>query len=133
MLVGVTDALEHDEAGELGKIDVEDHEIGTLASDRVDRRLAVVRAGNVVALTAERVFEELDEVAIVVDDQQLQSPASSAKCRAFGSVKCTDVPRPGSLSMAMSPPCACTMARQIASPRPSPPACSRTCRDRKKR
>ena len=106
VLVGMTDALEHDEARELGQVDIEDHEVGLFTSYRVDRGLAVVGPSDVVSLTAERVFEELDEVAIVIDDEELQSSASNARCRAFGSVKCTDVPRPGSLWMAISPPCA---------------------------
>src|SRR5207244_1649086 len=134
VLVVVADALEHDEDRELRTLDVEDHQVRLLTRDRFHRALAVVRPRDVVALAAERVFEELDEVAIVVDDQQLQElPASSASCRPFGTVKCTDVPCPGPLSLAMLPPWACTIALQSERPRPSPPACSRTVRERKKR
>ena len=93
MFVGVPDALEHDEAGELRKVDVQDHEIRLLARDELHGALAVVRPRHVVAFAAERVLEQLDEVAIVVDDQQLHElSASCASCRAFGSVKCTEVP-----------------------------------------
>jgi hypothetical protein len=65
----VADALEDDEAGQLRQVDVEDDQIGALATDRLDRALAVVRADDVVALAAERIVEQLHEVAIVVDDE----------------------------------------------------------------
>jgi len=44
VLVDVPDALQHDEAGELGQVDIEDHEIGLFAPDGLDSGLAVVRA-----------------------------------------------------------------------------------------
>jgi hypothetical protein len=68
MLVHVPDALEHHEASELGKVDVEDHEVGLFASDGLDRGLSVVGAGDVVSLTTKRVLEKLHEVAVVVND-----------------------------------------------------------------
>ena len=105
MLVDVADPLEDDEARELGKVDVEDDEIGTLAPDGLDRGLAVVGPHDVVALAAQCVVKQLHQVAVVIDDQELHyAPASSASCRALGSVKCTEVPRPTSLSTRISPP-----------------------------
>jgi hypothetical protein len=68
VLVHVADALKHDETSELGKVDVEDHEVGLLASDGLDRGLSVVGAGDVVSLTTKRVLEKLHEVAVVVND-----------------------------------------------------------------
>ena len=80
MLVGVPDALEDDEAGELWQVDVEDDEIGFLPTDGLDRGLPVVGAGDVVPLATKRVLEKFYEVAIVVYDQELyESSASSAK------------------------------------------------------
>jgi len=65
------DALQHHETGELGQVDVEDHEVGLVPPDGFDRGLAVVGARDVVALTTKRVLEKLYEVAIVVDNQKL--------------------------------------------------------------
>ncbi len=68
VLVHVPDALQHHETSQLGKVDVEDDEVGLFASDGLDRGLSVVGAGHVVALTTKRVLEKLHEVAVVVND-----------------------------------------------------------------
>jgi hypothetical protein len=71
VLVDVADALEDDEAGELGQVDIEDHEVGLFAPDGLDRSLSVVSARDVISLTTKRVLEKLHEVAVVVDNQKL--------------------------------------------------------------
>ncbi len=50
VLVDVSDPLEDHEAGELREVDIEDHQIGVLAGQRVEGGLAVVRPHHLVAL-----------------------------------------------------------------------------------
>ena len=44
MLVLVPDALEHDEAGQLGQVEIQDDKVGLLACHGLDRGLSVVGA-----------------------------------------------------------------------------------------
>jgi hypothetical protein len=71
VLIDVADALQHDKAGEFGQVDIENYEVGFFAPDGLDRGLSVVSARDVISLTAERVLEKLNEIAIVVDNQKL--------------------------------------------------------------
>lgn len=104
MVVHTADLLEDDEARQLGQVQVEDDEVRLLLFEELDPALAVEGLDDVVSLAPQGVVQQLDEVAIVVDDQQLQVPTSSASSRALGIVKCTDVPRSRALSIRMSPP-----------------------------
>ena len=68
-------------------------EIGALAANRLDRGLSVVRAYDVVPLASKCIVQQLNQIAVVIDDQQFHcAPASSFRCLALGSVKCTEVP-----------------------------------------
>src|SRR5690606_26614034 len=109
------------EAVDAGQVDVEKDRIGSLLVDPVQRQIAVVEDAGAETGSEQIVAHQGRQLRLVLDDQHMGSrvhaPAPMAGRR-------TSMRRPPSVDAeaAMWPPWASTMARQMARPRPAPPA-----------
>src|SRR5437773_471943 len=82
-------------AGESRQLAVEDHEVGRIFGVTAQRGLAVVGGDDLVALLAEQGRDHPDELAIVVDDEDVaQRVADGLSARASGSVNAKTAPPP---------------------------------------
>ena len=90
------------EPGQTGHLDVEEHEVGRVAADRVDRFEAVAGLGDDLdaAHLVEDVAQLLARQLLVVDDhraQQVDQALARSSATMSGISRRTDVPRPSSV------------------------------------
>src|SRR5262245_24727370 len=103
---------------------VEHYQVGQRAIGQCKRLLATVRQDGPVALLAQRVADDVGDVAIVVDDQHVHSSSLARGSSTTNLAPC------GALSSTRTePPCRSTSDLTIASPRPLP-ASPRCCASR---
>src|SRR2546425_5951699 len=108
-------------ARESRQLAVEDHEVGRVFGVTPQRGLAVVRGDNLIALLTEEGRDHADELAIVVDDEDVaQRVADGVPARASGRVNAKTAPPPAASSSQRSPPCPSTTRRAAKRPTPDP-------------
>src|SRR5262249_19163511 len=107
------------------------------AAQVVERRLAVARLADLVALVAQRLGDRGPHRVVVLDDEdgrvalnvRHDQLSCMAHARSRGRVTVKVVPSPGRLSTAICPPRALTGMRVTHRPRPKPPKrCGATAR-----
>ena len=115
------------EAAQTGQHHVEHHQVGHRALGERQRLLAAVRQGGSVALLAQRVADDVGDVAVVVDDEDVHAflvSRSRAAIRPRTARRAARCPRRAPL-----PPCRSTSDLTMARPRPLP-ASPRCCASR---
>src|SRR5262245_11642085 len=119
------DAPDHLDAVDVRQPEVDDREIGLVGAGVDCAAFARVRLDDAIAFGAERGAKEGPDLGFVLDDQdrrpRLGHSTGTAGTVSSGSVKRNAAPC-ARRSAQILPPCRCTTARQIASPRPTPPS-----------
>src|SRR5687768_887251 len=122
----LADAADHLDAVEVRQAEVDDREVGLVHAGVERAAPPVGRLHDAVALGAERRAQEAPDMRLVLDHQNGCIHRASTSTGISGGVSkgkanLKAVPTPGSRSAQMRPPWSAMIARQIASPRPTPP------------
>ena len=96
---------------------VEDHQVGMLVGVPLERRLAVVRGDDLIAVLPQQRADHADHRGLVVDHEDGGHALAS---RAAGMLKAKVAPPSALSSYQMSPPCASITRRDEKSPIPVP-------------
>src|SRR5262245_29784589 len=103
---------------------VREHHVYVFPLERFERLLSALDGQHLVARDLERAMEGAKKDFVVVDEQEPLlhegPPTRGCATPTAGSEMRTRVPRPGELSMVMSPPCRSTIFLTMAMPSPVP-------------
>src|SRR5262245_9085120 len=127
------DTPDHLGAVQVGKAEVQEQELGSDLGGRHDRLAAGADRAHLVAVRLQARPHRAPDLGLVVADEHAGHRRTSSRDTAScgigeasrpGSSNTTAAPPPGAPSTQMRPPCASTIAREIASPSPLPPLAS---------
>ncbi len=124
----VPETREHLEAIHVAESEVEEHEIGAHAHERLDAGFTGAGAHDVMPLTLEIGAEGARDARLVVDDENRRhhssrsqrSMVSAAGGGTIGSSTLNVAPCPGAVCTVICPPCSRTMPSEMERPRPVP-------------